>query len=346
MIKEIISTYHQETTQDPHHRFKSWEHCYRFFSKHHQHLENEDLADQACLQLAFYLASWGMLRGSSFLLFKDYKVHQYFIREVVRNTAYKEHFQMNQGEFLDVGTLKDMDKLIGDIRNVYQDNISVLQGKAVEVNVSDTLVTKIMLGVFGNVPAYDRYFKMGVALFSLNQQLNARSLEELADFYNEHIDKFDACRKLLDSQDIHYTPMKLVDMYFWQIGYMLDNSDQFEKEISKVFQFATEYKLKKRSAPMTKVQSSTKSSSEGLGLTDSIRKYIMITLNEEASKGHLYVDLRSGDIHKEMGLRNKIAPVCNAMESLGVFKFQVLHRTPSGHSTTNIVRYFLNQEVN
>ena len=287
-----------------------------------------------------------MLRGSSFLLFKDYKVHQYFIREVVKNPVYKEHFQMNQGEFLDVGTFKDMDKLIGDIRNTYQNNISVLQGKEVEINVSDTLVTKIMLGVFGNVPAYDRYFKMGMALFGFNQQLNARSLEELAYFYNEHVDEFSACRKLLDSQDIHYTPMKLVDMYFWQIGYMLDNSDQFEEEISRVVQFATEYKSKKRSAPMAKVQSSNKRISEGLGLTDSIRKYIMTILNEEASRGRLYMDLRSGDIHKEMGLRNRIVPVCNAMVSLGVYRYQVLHRTASGFSTTNVVRYFLNEEVN
>lgn len=344
MIKEIISTYHQETTQDPHHRFKSWEHCYRFFSRHHQHLENEDLADQACLQLAFYLASWGMLRGSSFLLFKDYKVHQYFIREVVRNPVYKEHFQMNQGEFLDVGTFRDMGKLIEDVRNAYQNNISVLQGKEAEISVSDTLVTKIMLGVFGNVPAYDRYFKMGMALFDFNMQLNARSLEELAGFYNKHVDEFSACRKLLDSQDIHYTPMKLVDMYFWQIGYMLDNSDQFEEEISRVVQFANEYKAKRRSVSMAEVQSSIKRSSKGLGLTDSIREYIMTTLNEEASKGHLYVDLRSGDIHKEMGLRNRIVPVCNAMMSLGMYKHQVLHRTASGFSTTNVVRYFLNMK--
>ncbi|MFI8684685.1 hypothetical protein [Rossellomorea sp. NPDC077527] len=345
MIKEIISNYHQETTHDPHHRFKSWEHCYRFFTKHHKDLDDKELADQACLQLAFYLASWGMLRGSSFLLFKDYKVHQYFISEVVKNPVFKEQFQMNQCELLEVAVSKDIENLIEDIRNTYQNNISVLQGKEVDINVSDTLVTKIMLGVFGNVPAYDRYFKMGMALFDFNMQLNARSLKELANFHNEHVDEFSACRKLLNSQDIHYTPMKLVDMYFWQIGYMLDNSDQFEEEISRVVQYATQYKSKKLNAPMAEVESNNKRLSEGLGLTDSIRKYIRTILNEEASKGSLFLDLRSGDIHKEMGLRNRIAPVCNAMESLGVYRFQVLHRTASGHSTTNVVRYFLKEEV-
>jgi hypothetical protein len=60
----------------------------------------------------------------------------------------------------------------------------------------------------------------------------------------------------------------------------------------------------------------------------------MTTLNEEVSKGHMFVDLRSGDIHKEMGLRNRIVPVCNAMLSLGEYRYQVLHRTASGFSTT------------
>ncbi len=81
---------------------------------------------------------------------------------------------------------------------------------------------------------------------------------------------------------------------------MLDNSDQFEEEICRVNQFTTDYKSKKRNENMANVQSSTKRSSEGLGLTDSIRKYIITTLNEEASRGSMFVDMRCGNIHKEM----------------------------------------------
>jgi hypothetical protein len=39
--------------------------------------------------MAFYLASWGMYRGSSFLLWKDYLIHQ----EVVDNIIAKKHLQ-------------------------------------------------------------------------------------------------------------------------------------------------------------------------------------------------------------------------------------------------------------
>jgi hypothetical protein len=39
--------------------------------------------DYLSLQLSFYLASWGMYRGSSFLLQKDYKVHIPAVKELL-----------------------------------------------------------------------------------------------------------------------------------------------------------------------------------------------------------------------------------------------------------------------
>ena len=43
--------------------------------------ENDVNLDYLSLQLAFYLASWGMYRGSSFLIQKDYRVHIPVVRE-------------------------------------------------------------------------------------------------------------------------------------------------------------------------------------------------------------------------------------------------------------------------
>ena len=40
--------------------------------------------DYLSLHLAFYLASWGMYRGSSFLLQKDYKVLVPIVEEVLK----------------------------------------------------------------------------------------------------------------------------------------------------------------------------------------------------------------------------------------------------------------------
>ncbi|MFH1661746.1 MAG: hypothetical protein ABIA02_01460, partial [Candidatus Falkowbacteria bacterium] len=69
-IKETIRDFFKEIEGDDNHRYKSWEHCYNYFS-----LEDKEInKDIACLHLAFYLASWGMYRGSTFLLQKDYLI--------------------------------------------------------------------------------------------------------------------------------------------------------------------------------------------------------------------------------------------------------------------------------
>lgn len=57
-IHEKISAYFGEVVGDPDHRYRSWEHCYRFF----RDAMPSGIAVQrqsAALQLGFYLASWG-----------------------------------------------------------------------------------------------------------------------------------------------------------------------------------------------------------------------------------------------------------------------------------------------
>lgn len=80
-----------------------------------------------------------------------------------------------------------------------------------------------------------------------------------------------------------------------------------------------------------------------IGLTENIRKYIINKLVVAQEAGVEYIDIRSGDIHKEMGLENCMPPVCDAMESLGLFNknMERIHNTPSGRSSTKIIRYYL-----
>ena len=61
---------------EPIDRNTSFDYCYNYFKT------TEDLTadlEKSCLVLGFYLASWGMLRGSSFLLQKSIKYfhHKY-----------------------------------------------------------------------------------------------------------------------------------------------------------------------------------------------------------------------------------------------------------------------------
>jgi hypothetical protein len=73
-IHQKIQAYYGDAL-DEHHRYRSWEHCYAFFRTNRSKRLAEN-RDHAALQLAFYLASWGMYRGSSFLLRHAYTVHR------------------------------------------------------------------------------------------------------------------------------------------------------------------------------------------------------------------------------------------------------------------------------
>ncbi len=73
--------------------------------------------------------------------------------------------------------------------------------------------------------------------------------------------------------------------------------------------------------------------------TDDIRQYIL-RLKETAKKsGTQTIVLRSGDIHKELKLKNAMPQVCNAMRQSMNEGDVILHTTPSGNSSTIEIEY-------
>lgn len=69
------------------------EHCNNVFNEKHVELMEKrkschDLSDEdydyLALHLSFYLASWGMYRGSSMLLSTDYKIHIPIVKELMK----------------------------------------------------------------------------------------------------------------------------------------------------------------------------------------------------------------------------------------------------------------------
>ncbi len=62
-----VSAYNQDIQSEENGLYKSWEHCYSYFAMHRNQPLGDEHIDLLCLHLAFYLASWGMYRGSSFL---------------------------------------------------------------------------------------------------------------------------------------------------------------------------------------------------------------------------------------------------------------------------------------
>ena len=75
--------------------------------------------------------------------------------------------------------------------------------------------------------------------------------------------------------------------------------------------------------------------------TEEIRAYIQQRKAIAKEQGLPYLVLRSGDIHKELGLKNRHPMVCSAMFQCKMDGDRVLNTTESNQSTTIEIQYFL-----
>jgi hypothetical protein len=217
-LSGAIQAYYGDAASE-HHRYRSWEYCYGYFRQ----ARPQGLAagrDHAALQLAFYLASWGMYRGSSFLLQHAYTVHRGVI-DLIAEERFDALWETDIGSSAaDVRFLPEVRDLIAEIRTAYRP-FAPATGST---QPTDTLITKVVLGTFGCLPACDRYFidgfkSEGFEYSSLNDKFVGRILR----YCQNHLPELQEEQAGIEQRSgIRYPLMKLVDMYFWQIGYEKD----------------------------------------------------------------------------------------------------------------------------
>lgn len=235
LVDKVIraaDTFYKTLQNDPNGRYRSWEYCYKRF-----HDAREDLNpdyDMLCLNLAFYLASWGMYRGSSFLLQKDYKVHLPVVQELLKND-YNQLFGIECFRIKEREIQKLITRLYTLISNYYETIRASVKSLDIKSELSGTLITKILMGTLGCVPAYDRYFINGIKNLEVSTgSFSITSLKKLADFYELNSQKLEVARKRLLVNDLDYPQMKLLDMGFWQIGLELEvATNQIKNRILK-----------------------------------------------------------------------------------------------------------------
>lgn len=207
--------YYYDLANDKNGRYISWEHCFSHFTKYRGKLLDEETLDILCLHLSFYLASWGMYRGSSFLIQKDYRVHKDVAIELFKDT-YSALWSASCKILMEYKNLVLIFQLAKKIEDIYIDKRSNIDNRS---SVSDILITKILMGTLGCVPAYDRFFIEGIRQYKVaSGTFNSESIRSLADFYLKNNDKFENIRLEISSHGLEYPPMKIIDMSFWEIG--------------------------------------------------------------------------------------------------------------------------------
>ena len=144
-----ITTFYNELA--PTHRYASYDFCYIYFQAHKGHLATD--MEKSCYCLWSYLGSWGMLRGSSQLLQHSpaslKPLIQYF-----DSIADSPIWTIDVPQYMQDNNRQIILDVYNEIQKIMKTQVFQNQG-----GVSVTLVTKIMLGVFGVVPALDTYFK-------------------------------------------------------------------------------------------------------------------------------------------------------------------------------------------
>jgi hypothetical protein len=195
----------------PEERYASFDYCYTYFYSNRENPKNllGDNLQLSCLNLGFYLASWGMYRGSSFILQKSLAVYIPII-ELVASEKYSKLWGVDVDNYDLGGNINLILEFKKEIKKLPHFN-----------DATDTLITKIMLGVYGCVPAFDKYLKLGLKVNSLSE----KSLDIIHKFYNDNKNELQSIGEIkcyhfnnADGQDIYYTIAKLIDMYGFQLG--------------------------------------------------------------------------------------------------------------------------------
>ena len=209
---------------DEFHRYKSWDNCFHKFSVSSQ-------SENQILELAFYLASWGMYRGSGGLLQKNHLIHKGAVDILFSKSNQK--LKCNETTEIKKENIKAILSVKQELAKHYS-NIYFTKGadKPKPISATDTLLSKIMLGTLGCVPAYDRYFIEGLKEMKIQHtRFNEASLTELFNFIDKNKSEIEQAQKLIKTKtQRHYPLMKILDMYFWQIGYDKEVKEKKQKK--------------------------------------------------------------------------------------------------------------------
>jgi hypothetical protein len=191
-------------------RYASFDYCFNYFRSFHDAGEVAALASSehlqmSCLQLGFYLASWGMFRGKADLLNHSAKRLAPVVVAVAAASA----------AIWDV----DADDYGPDVQTLLFDVAGDLR-RALPGGQSQTLVTKTMLGVFGCVPAFDRFFRVGFGA----AKFGPKALRAIEAYYRANAEAIDRHRVATlnfatgTPTERTYTAAKVIDMVFFVEG--------------------------------------------------------------------------------------------------------------------------------
>lgn len=198
-------------------RSQSYDHCFNYFADTN---DLEDDFEKSCAVLGFYLASWGMYRGSTYLQQHTNSSHLIpTIRQIQNLRPALAGIDLNNYSEKNI-------ELVLSAYGAIKDALQIRQRSQV------TIVTKVMVAAFGCIPAFDRNFSQGFrrALQPHGRlphgRVDSDVLRMLAAFYRANRDDIEKLhhesRTVVFGTDTvtgyRLSRAKIVDMYFYELG--------------------------------------------------------------------------------------------------------------------------------
>ena len=209
-------SYFERAVNDKYHRLRAWE----FLWDHLQSIPtwkgiaNVKNLEKSALHLGFYLANWGMFRGSSELLNVNIKFFEDFVSVL---------FTDIDSEFWDL-TLDDFRKENLVAQETFDHAVKIIcDFENKRISWTDTLVTKVLLGVWGHCPARDTVFKKGFSKFIKRSHYGRqpRTSGRYLVYLNQVKQKESwAMPKFQTIAGNNYPPGKIIDMAFFEYGWV------------------------------------------------------------------------------------------------------------------------------
>lgn len=221
-FKTIVNAFKNSSLSQIDERYTSFDYCFNWFQVHQNSCADDDKIEQSCLHLMCYLASWGMLRGSSILLQKSAKFYEPLVMAVAGKLD-KSESNVNQKIWeLDVQNYNNNFDII--LETYEKIRLALFRD---DTNRHIVVVTKIMLGIFGCVPALDRYFCLTFKElflghgFAAPNTLTKKHLEAIYYLYEQYQTEIDTFmfetkkfeKESSNSELRYYTKAKIIDMY-------------------------------------------------------------------------------------------------------------------------------------
>lgn len=201
---------------DIYRRYSAYDYCYNCFRDIHEVLKrekrelNSNEKETLCKQLGLFLGTWGMFRNSK-LQNCSYKIYEPLIEKTFKEKAL---WNIDVKDYCKKDTWGTIKKFREEIKNSFKHEPELPNEN--NVSVTPAQATKIMMVVFGCVPAYDSYFSATLEPMSFGEN----SLKYIYNkFYLEHKDLLNKKQKELQTvsakgglTDYTYTIAKIIDV--------------------------------------------------------------------------------------------------------------------------------------